>query len=103
MVFMVLVPAPLDYAAFANAAQSILAPLSGPHHTPPYTTTHPQHIHFSTTPHSPPVPDPPPGFTLLLNIVLSPIFLKEKITRVDVAGTVLIAAGAGLTTSFGNP
>ena len=68
--FMILVPAPLDYAAFAFAAQSILAPLA--------------------------------GVTLLLNVVASPFFLGEKVSWSDIGGTVLIAVGAGLTTSFGS-
>lgn len=70
LVFMIAVPAPLDFAALSFASLSILGPLA--------------------------------GVTLLLNVILSPIFLKEKLACNDIIGTVLICIGAGITTAFGS-
>lgn len=39
--------------------------------------------------------------TLLLNVLLSPVFLGEKLTRVEIGATALIFIGAVVTTAFG--
>jgi hypothetical protein len=64
-----LLGAVLDAAAYAFAAQSVIAPLN--------------------------------GVQISLNILLAPCILNEKVTRMHVMATLLVAGGASLTAFFG--